>query len=75
VGWFAIVGPAKLPPRIVATLEKAINETLTTPAVVARLEEVGSLPATAQKVPLSKRIPDELGMWRKLITEQKIVIE
>ena len=75
VGWFAIVGPAKLPPRVVATLEKAIVETLTTPAVVSRLEEVGSLPAVDQKVTLSKRIADELVVWRKLITEQKIAVE
>ena len=75
VGWFAIVGPAKVPPRIVASLQKAINETLTTPEVVSRLEEVGSLPATGQKLSLEKRIADELGLWRKLITEQKIPVE
>jgi tripartite-type tricarboxylate transporter receptor subunit TctC len=75
VGWFALMGPAKMPPRIVAALDKALSETLTTPAVVSRLEEVGSLPATGQKVALGKRIADELAVWRKLITEQKITIE
>jgi tripartite-type tricarboxylate transporter receptor subunit TctC len=74
-GWFALVGPAKMPPRIVAALEKALNETLTTPAVVARLEEVGSLPATGQKISLDKRISEELVVWRKLITEQKLTVE
>ena len=73
-GWFVLVGPAGLPASVVGPLEKALIESMTQPAVVARLDSLGQTVATG-KVDAKKAIAAELATWKKLIAERKIVVE
>ena len=74
VAWLAMMGPPGMPPQTVAALKKALADTLAMPAVIARLEGLGHTVASG-KVNVRQRIADELAMWRKLISEQKIVFD
>jgi hypothetical protein len=43
-GWFGLFGPAKLPPNVVAALNKATTDALRDPEVIARFEKLGVRP-------------------------------
>lgn len=73
-GWFALMAPAGLPAGIVASLNKALADTMKMPAIVSRMEELGQIIATG-KVDPKQTIPTELGQWKRLITERKIVVD
>ncbi|RDK05710.1 Bug family tripartite tricarboxylate transporter substrate binding protein [Cupriavidus lacunae] len=73
-GWFALMAPAGLPAGIVATLNKALADTMKLPAILSRMEELGQIIA-AGKVDPKQTIPTELGQWKRLITERKIVVD
>lgn len=73
-GWFALMAPAGLPAGIVATLNKALADTMKMPAIVSRVGELGQIIATG-KVDPKQTIPTELRQWKRLITERKIVID
>ena len=73
-GWFALVGPAGLPASVVAPIEKALAETMATPAVAARLDALGQTVATGKLDP-KKTIATELAVWKKLVAERKIVVD
>ena len=72
--WLALMGPAGLPPPVLAALQKALAVVLALPETVTRFEAQGSM-SVASDMPLRQRIGDELALWRKLIAEQKLVIE
>jgi len=49
--WFALFGPAKLPPAVSARLSKALTEAIATPEVRKKLEDAGARPATVGSEP------------------------
>ncbi|MBL6077098.1 tripartite tricarboxylate transporter substrate binding protein [Belnapia sp. T18] len=44
VAWYAFMAPKATPPEVIQRLNQAINETLSEPAVVGRLRELGASP-------------------------------
>lgn len=54
-GWNAIFAPRGTPPAVVARLDQALRAALEEPAILRRIEELGSLPARAEQ-----RGPDAL---------------
>ena len=73
-GWFALMGPAGLPPAVVATLRKALAEVLATPAVVTRMQDLGQTVVSGQ-ADVARTIANELAMWKQLVAQRKIVID
>jgi tripartite-type tricarboxylate transporter receptor subunit TctC len=73
-GWFALMGPAGLPPAVTATLRQALAEVLATPAVVTRMQALGQTVVTGQ-ADAARTIADELAMWKQLVAQRKIVID
>lgn len=73
-GWYALTGPAGLPPAVVATMQKALSEALGTPAVTSRMESLGQT-IVVGKVDPTRAIATEFKQWKQLISERKIVIE
>lgn len=43
--WFALMGPAQLPPQVLTTLSAALNDTLQSPSFRAKLEASGNVVA------------------------------
>jgi tripartite-type tricarboxylate transporter receptor subunit TctC len=72
VQWYGIVGPAKLPPAIVATLNTAINRELADPQMRERLssEALEPMPMTAEQ--FGQYMRDDIAKWTKVARDRNI---
>ena len=67
--------PKGTPPKIVATLNKAVGEALKDPKLVARLAEVGGLPKPMTPAEFGKLVADETEKWRKVVEFAGVSVE
>src|SRR5262245_18873518 len=65
--WYAIVGPKGMPPQIVDTLNRAMNDILSDPGTKARLAELGGVPMPMTPAELGKLIADDTEKWGKVV--------
>jgi tripartite-type tricarboxylate transporter receptor subunit TctC len=61
--WFALLGPAKLPPDVVATLAKALNEALAAPEMQASFAEIGLVVQPAPPAETLAFVNGDLARW------------
>ena len=74
-GWYAIAGPARLDPKIVAAFNAALQKVMADPAVKARLAEL-SLPAmSGGEAEIRRRAIDDQAFWGAFITKNNIRVE
>jgi tripartite-type tricarboxylate transporter receptor subunit TctC len=75
VQWYAIVGPAKMPPEIVARLNTEINKAIATPELKQRLsgEALEPMPMTPEQ--FGKFMAADIAKWAKLAKERNITLE
>ncbi len=66
-GFYGISAPKRTPPEIVDTLNKAVNEALKDPKLLARLAETGGIPKPMTPAEFGKLISDETDKWRKVV--------
>lgn len=69
-GWNAIFAPRGTPPAVVARLDQALRAALDDPAIIRRIEELGSLPARPdQRGPaaLQALVRSEVERWATVI--------
>jgi tripartite-type tricarboxylate transporter receptor subunit TctC len=67
-GWIGFGGPAKTPPPIVETLNKAINDAIAEPAIKARLLDLGGLVMPPNSpADLAKFIATDTEKWIKVV--------
>ena len=67
VGFYGISAPKGTPPEIVATLNKAVNEALKDPKLVAQLTDIGGIPKPMTPAEFGKLVSDETEKWRKVV--------
>lgn len=65
-GWFALAGPANLPPEVTQRLRTALATGLKDPAIRKRLEAGGSVPATGNE-DLAKIMRDDVAKFAGLV--------
>ena len=72
VQWYGIVGPAKMPPAIVKTLNDEVNKSLSNPEVSERLsgEALQPMPMTPEQ--FGAYIKNDIARWTKLARDRKI---
>jgi tripartite-type tricarboxylate transporter receptor subunit TctC len=70
--WFAMAGPAALPPRIVERLNAEVRKALTSPDAVKALEGIGGELQATTPDELRARVAAELKMWTRVVDEAKI---
>ena len=76
VGWFGALAPAGTPPAVVAKLAADINAAVQTPAVAARLRELGIDPVTDSNPEAFRQfLRAEARRWQKLIADAGIKAE
>ncbi|MEO5692737.1 MAG: tripartite tricarboxylate transporter substrate binding protein [Usitatibacter sp.] len=71
-GWYALVGPAKMDPKIVQRLATAVNNFLADTAVQARLRALFVEPIPGTPAGIQKRGEQEAALWGALIRDLKI---
>jgi len=67
VGFYGISAPKGTPPRVVDVLNRAVNEILKDPKLVARLAELGGVVKPMTPAELGKFFADETEKWRKVV--------
>ncbi len=67
VGFYGISAPKGTPPEVVEILNKAVNEALKDPKLVARLAETGGIPKPMTPAEFGKLVSDETDKWRKVV--------
>ena len=73
--WIGIFAPAGTPEPVAAKLTQAAMSALETPAVEARLREVGAaIVAPERRTPayLKKYVPEEIASWARIIKESGV---
>lgn len=71
-GWYALVGPAKMDPKVVQKLAAAVNRFLADPAVQAKLRGLFVEPIPGTPAGIQKRGEQEAQVWGSLIKELRI---
>jgi tripartite-type tricarboxylate transporter receptor subunit TctC len=67
-GWYGLVGPAGLPPNVVANLNKALFTALQDPKVRARFETMGFDPSPPNSSEdFDKFIRSEIKKWGQVL--------
>ena len=61
--WFGLVGPAGLPPEIVATMNKAMVATLAKPAIREQMLQQGFVARSSTPGELAAYMKDQLAVW------------
>jgi tripartite-type tricarboxylate transporter receptor subunit TctC len=72
VQWYGIVGPANLPPAIVATLNRTIGDALADPQLRERLsgEALEPMPMTPEQ--FGQYMKDDIAKWTRVARERNI---
>jgi tripartite-type tricarboxylate transporter receptor subunit TctC len=65
--FYGLSAPKGTPGEIVATLNKAVNEVLKDPKLIARFAELGGVPMPMTPEEYGKLIADETVKWRKVV--------
>jgi tripartite-type tricarboxylate transporter receptor subunit TctC len=74
-GWYALVGPAKLDPKVTQTLADSVNRFLNDPVMKQKLIDQFLFPIPGMPADIQKRAEDEATVWGGLIKDLKIEIE
>jgi tripartite-type tricarboxylate transporter receptor subunit TctC len=74
-GWYALVGPAKLDPKVTQTLADSVNRFLNDPVMKQKLIDQFLFPIPGTPADIQKRAEDEATVWGGLIKDLKIEIE
>jgi tripartite-type tricarboxylate transporter receptor subunit TctC len=69
IGWYGVIGPAKLPKPIVTRLHDEIVKILRQPDIVARIAEDGAEPVGNTPEEFRKFMLADLAKWAKLVKE------
>jgi tripartite-type tricarboxylate transporter receptor subunit TctC len=64
VAWFGLVGPAGLPPEIVARMNKEVSAVLTNPDIRRQLEGHGFAPQPSTPDGLTAYMIEQLAIWK-----------
>jgi tripartite-type tricarboxylate transporter receptor subunit TctC len=71
-GWYAVVGPPKMDPKVVQKIASAVNDFLKDPAMVAKLNDQYLLPIPGSPAGIQERAEQEAKVWGALIRELNI---
>jgi tripartite-type tricarboxylate transporter receptor subunit TctC len=62
--WFALVGPAGLPPEIVARMHKEMAAALANPVVKEQMQKHGFAPRSSTPDELAAYMKEQIGIWK-----------
>jgi tripartite-type tricarboxylate transporter receptor subunit TctC len=73
--WFGLVGPAKLPPDIVARMSRVLTTALEDKSVQDAIRGIGYEPVPGTPEQFAAVIRGDLEKWRRVVQEAKIKVE
>jgi tripartite-type tricarboxylate transporter receptor subunit TctC len=73
--WYALMGPANLPPSVVAKLNSAIAKSLSAPDVNKQLQEMGYEPESNSPQAMSAIFREDIATWGQVIKASGAKVE
>jgi tripartite-type tricarboxylate transporter receptor subunit TctC len=73
--FYGMSAPRGTPPEIVETLNKAVNEVLKDPKLIARFAAIGGIPKPLTPAGYGKLMADETEKWRKVVAFAGVSVE
>jgi tripartite-type tricarboxylate transporter receptor subunit TctC len=73
--FFSIMGPAQMPPEIVRTLNREINEALALPEIREKLAALGTEVVGGTPEALADTVAKELAKWRDVVRDRNLKLE
>jgi tripartite-type tricarboxylate transporter receptor subunit TctC len=73
--WNALAAPPKTPDHITSVLNKAINDILSTPEVVAHFRRLSMEPVGGTQAQVRSFLKDETARWSEVIRIAKITVQ
>jgi tripartite-type tricarboxylate transporter receptor subunit TctC len=74
-GWYALVGPAKMDPKVTQKLAASVNHFLADPVMKQKLIDQFLFPIPGTPADIQKRAENEARVWGGLIRDLKIQID
>lgn len=71
-GWYALIGPAKMDPKVTDKIALAVNQFLTDPPTAKKLTDLFLFPIPGTPADIQKRAENEAKTWGSLIGDLKI---
>ena len=71
-GWYALIGPAKMDPKVTERIALAVNQFLKDPPAAKKLTDLFLFPIPGTPADIQKRAEDEAKTWGSLIGDLKI---
>jgi tripartite-type tricarboxylate transporter receptor subunit TctC len=69
VTWFGLLGPAKLPPAVVASVSREINKALNSPDLRKKLEDQGLNVTPGSSEEFAKLIKADITKWAPVVKD------
>jgi tripartite-type tricarboxylate transporter receptor subunit TctC len=73
--WFGIGAPKGTPVDVIEKLNKAVNDALKDPKLVARLADLGGAPMGGTPADFGKVMADEVAKWKKVVEFSGATVE
>jgi tripartite-type tricarboxylate transporter receptor subunit TctC len=73
--YFALLGPARLPPQVVATLNREVNKALQLPEVREKLAGIGVEALGGSPELLAATVANEIQKWARLVQARNLKFE
>jgi tripartite-type tricarboxylate transporter receptor subunit TctC len=73
--WFAVLGPAGIPPAVIETLNREIVRIVAAPALREKLMAQYFVPAPSTSQELATIVRDDIARWAKLIKQVGIRVD
>jgi tripartite-type tricarboxylate transporter receptor subunit TctC len=73
--WWGVFGPGNLSPELVSRLNQAINTSVTSPEMTAKLEAMGATPLTLSAPEFKAFFTKESARWSEVVKSAKIKVE
>ena len=73
--WFGLFAPKGTPPEIISELNKAVNEILADPAIIAKMVQEGADPIGGSSLQLGAFVKAETDKWRAVVKASGAVAE
>lgn len=69
LSWVAVLGPAGVPPAVLARLSQAIGRAVATPELTDLIVRGGMEPMASTPAAMDQRVREDLASWRALVQE------
>ncbi len=73
--WYAVFAPARTPVAVIAQLNKALNQVLSEPDTIRRMEEHGADVKTSTPEQLKLLVQAEVDKWKRVVQQARLTAD